>query len=361
MAGITDFLPLIGNIFDSYKDSQRYDDAAGMTREQLEFQKELINKSSEWQSGNNADLIEYILANNPLQEEETAGLNEGQFDMADWINSLRSGFANDVNEGLDQGVEGARNLSGSNLENQEDIANQQAGSADDILSIAMGRDPSSFIKQSERMAGELGDNAYNYDEMLADATQAAQLANDRVYGKQMDVVSRDSARAGTDASGALMDLSSQAARDAVEATLKARMGMPAAYESAEGARMSRLGSGIQTLEGAAGGIDTRAMAGLRSGVDALSSTSNTLSGANKLGIDTLLHKPEYEDPSRGLANAYDKFKSVIGSRTNPYASSTNPYSSAKPAIPATPSNNRGSTIGDTISYGIQQLLSGGSK
>lgn len=357
MAGIMDFLGLFGGMFDSYQDNQRYNDAAGMTREQLEFQKELINKSSEWQTGNNEDLMEYILANNPLMEEETAGLNEGQFDMADWINSLRSGFADDVNEGLDQGVGGARNLSGANLGNQEDIANQMTGSADDIMSIAMGRDPSAFIKQSERLAGEMGDSPYSYEQMLADATEAAQLENDRVYGKQMDAVSRDAVRAGTDASGAMLDLSSQAARDAVEATLKARMGTPTAYESAEGARMGRLGSGIQTLEGAAGGIDTRAMAGLRSGVDALGTASGTLSDASKLGISTLLHKPEYEDPSTGLVNAFDKFKSVIGSRTNPYASSTNPYSGAKPAIPAMPTN-RGSTIGDTIGYSLQKLLGG---
>ena len=358
MAGIMDLLPLLGGIFDSYTDGQRYDDAAGMTREQLEFQKELFGKSSDWQGGNNEDLIEYILANNPLIEEETAGLNEGQFDMADWINSLRSGFANDVNEGLDEGVGGARNLSGANLGNQEDIANQMTGSADDIMSIAMGRDPSAFIKQSERMAGELGDNAYSYDQMLADATEAAQLENDRVYGKQMDAVSRDAVRQGTDASGAMLDLSSQAARDAVEATLKARMGMPAAYESAEGARMSRLGSGIQTLEGAAGGIDTRAMAGLRSGVDALGSASGTLSDASKLGISTLLHKPEYEDPSEGNVNAFDKFKSVIGSRTNPYAALTNPYSGLKPAIPAMPRNDS-SMLGKTIGGGLWSLLGGG--
>lgn len=360
MAGILDFLPAIGGIFDSFTDKNRYDAAAGMTKEQLDFQKELINKSSGWQDTSNQDILDYILGQNPQQEAETGALNEGQFDFADYINNLRSDFAGGVNDQLDEGATGARKLSGSNLLNQEDIANQQAGAGDDILSIAMGRDPSAFIKSSERLAGDISSDPYDLESMMADAIQSVQMENDRVYGKQMDAVSRDAVRSGTDASGALRDLSSDAARSGVEATLKARLGTPGAYESTLATRQGRLGGAMTALEGAAGGIDNRAMAGLRSGTDALGAAGSTLSDASKLGISTLLHKPDYEDPSAGMSNAYDKFKSVIGSRTNPYAALTNPYSGAKPAIPAMPRND-GSDLGSTLSTALWAALGGGQK
>lgn len=342
MAGFMDFLPLAGSIFDSINKSGHYNDQTAATMEQLRLQREMLEKSADWTGQNNVDLMSYILGQNPLAEEETAGINEGQFDFADFINSLRSDYAGGVNDELGARLEGADNLAGENFRTQSDYGG-------DIFDIAMGRDPSAYIKSSEDLAGQLSDNPYDLDQMMADAESAATMAVDRQYGKAIDATSRDAVRQGTDASQAMLDLTSQAARDAVEATLKARLGTPTAYESASGARSGRLSGAMSALEGAASGIDTRAMGGLRNAAD-------MTSGATALGINTLLHKPEYEDPSTGLMNAYDKQQSVLARRANPFAAQTNPFSGLKPAIPAFPKVSEGNSSYGTLALALQDLI-----
>lgn len=352
---LSSLLPIGGNILDSIIGNNRYNDQSNMTEQQLAFQRELINKSSDWQSGNNQDIIDYILGNNPLNEADQAAQNEGQFDWADYINSLRSGYANDVNDELSTNSGNAIDTAGGNYNDQGKIAGGQQGISDDLLSIANGRDPSQYASIAEGMAGQLNDNPYNLDEMQADAQQLATMGVDREYNKLMDDTSRDSVRAGTDASTSLLQLGSQAARDQVEATLKARLAVPQAYEATVGARQGRLGGAINTLEGAAGGIDSRAIAGSSAASNALNSASGALNTGAGLDISTLLHKNDYEDPSQGMVNAYDKYKSPLSLRANPYAATTNPYSSAKPAITPYPKVQE-PNVGDTVSYGLQQLL-----
>ena len=323
----TDFLPLIGGALDIFGNKGRYDDQMGMTREQLAYQKWLMEQSADWQGQNNEDIMSYILGQNPLSEDEAMMLNEGNSDWADFTNNLRGGYADDVNDMLTTRLEGADNLAGKDYAVRDQIGG-------DILDIALGRDSSIYSDEAEGLAGQMGDNPYDRDQWMADAESAATMAVDRQYGGLMDRVARDAVRQGTDASGSLMDLASQSSRDAVEATLKARLEAPQAYETTNATRQGRLGSSINALEGVAGGIDTRAMTGARSAAD-------TFSGGIDRGIQTLLHRPEYEDPSKGLTNPLQNFQSVIARRTNPYQAITNPYSGLKPTITNPPNVTSG--------------------
>ncbi len=344
MAGLLDFLPFIGSLFDSSGNSDRYGAQAAATMEQLKLQREMMEKSADWSGQNNEDLMAYILGQNPLAEEEQAGVNEGNFDFAEFLNELRGGYATDVNDQLEGRLAGADNLAGKNFRTQDRLGG-------DIFDIAMGRDPSMFVDASEDIAGQLSENPYDLESMMADAESAATMAVDRQYGKLMDNVSRDAVRQGTDASQSLLDLGSQSARDAVEATLKARLGTPSAYEAASTSRAGRLTNSMSALEGAASGIDSRAMAGLRGAGD-------MISGASNLGINTLLHKPDYEDPSEGMNNPLERFQSVLNRRANPFAAQTNPYSGLKPAIPAFPKVQEGKTNYGTLGAALEELLSG---
>jgi len=342
MAGLLDFLPLIGGAIDLFGNNSRYNDQMNTTAEQLALQKWLIEQSSTWQGQNNADLMEYILGQNPLSEEEASMLNEGNADWADFVNNIRTDFSGEVNDMLTTRLEGADNLAGADYAVRDQIGG-------DILDIALGRDGSVYSDPAQQLAGEIADNPYDRDQWMADAEKAATMAVDRQYNTLMDKTSRDAVRAGTDASQTLLDLGSQAARDAVEATLKARLAAPQAYETANATRQERLGSSINALEGVAGNIDTRAIGGAKSAAD-------VFSGGIDRGIELLTKRPEYEDPSKGMINPLEKFQSVIARRQNPFSSQTNPFSGLKPAIPNQPRVSDGRTQYNTLANGLRMLL-----
>lgn len=341
---ISSILPFIGGAIDTFGNNSRYNDQASMTREQLAFQKWLFEQSAGWQDQNNLDLYDYITSQNPLSEQEAIDLNTGNADWADYINNTRTDFSGEINDMLTNRLEGADNLAGKDYAVRDQIGG-------DILDIALGRDSSIYSKEAEGLASQIGDNPYDRERWMADAEDAATMAVDRQYGGLMDRVSRDAARLGTDASGQLLDLGSQAARDAVEATLKARLEAPQAYETTNATRQGRLGSSINALEGVAGGIDTRAMGGAKSAAD-------VYSGGIDRGIELLTRRPEYEDPSKGLVNPLQNYQSVIARRTNPYSAQTNPYSGLKPTVTNPPSVTSGKTNYDVLGLSLADLLSG---
>lgn len=344
MAGFLDYLPLIGGAIDLFGNNSRYNDQMGMTREQLALQKWLIEQSAGWQTQNNADLMDYILAQNPLSEEEATTLNEGNADWADFVNNIRTDFSGDINDMLTNRLEGADNLAGKDYAVRDQIGG-------DILDIALGRDSGVYSDPAQQLAGEIADNPYDREQWMADAENAATMAVDRQYNNLMDKTSRDAIRAGTDASQSLLDLGSQAARDAVEATLKARLEAPQAYETTNTTRQGRLSSSINALEGVAGNIDTRAMGGAKSAAD-------VFSGGIDRGIDLLTKRPEYEDPSKGMINPLEKFQSVIARRQNPFSAQTNPFNGLKPAIPNQPKVSDGRTQYNVLANGLLDLLGG---